>query len=171
MNSKDKKIVWAIVQVWLIPIICVFTVAYFAFLKHDFYLWQLQCSVATINNPPRTKLIASAKDLGLLAGNGNHCDYFVAQLRSFPEDMSPKQIQNFYQNTKIWNPLNRQKEIISVGIVKNGKIESNGDWTGIGKFLQEHFHEHLPHNLTNQHLYFVFFFEGGYDTACDIRCM
>lgn len=170
MNSKDKKFIWAIVLFWLTFFVCAFTLAYFAFLKHDFYLWQLQHSVATINNPPRTKRIASTKDLGLLAGNGNHCDYFVAQLRSFPESMSPKQIQNFYKNTKIWNPLNRQYEIISVGIIKDGKIESNEDWTGIGKFLQEHFHERLPNKLTNQRLYFVFFFDGGYDTTCDIRC-
>jgi hypothetical protein len=134
-------------------------------------LWQLQRSIATLSNPPNTKLIASAKDIGLLVGNGNHCDYFVAQLRSYPASISSKQIQEFYKNTKIWNPLSRQLETISIGIIKDGKIESNEDWTGTGPFLQEYFQRNLPKKLTNQHLYFVLFLDGGYGTACDIRCM
>jgi hypothetical protein len=171
MNSKDKKIVWSIVLVWSIPIICAFTLAYFAFLQHDFYLWQLQRSVATINNPPNTKSIASAKDIGLLVANGNHCDYFVAQLRSFPENMTSKQIQLFYKNSKIWNPLNRRTEIVSIGVIKNGRIESNEAWTGISPFLQSYFHKNLPRQLKDQHFYFVFVLDIGNAVACDIRCV
>ena len=163
-TRKTKTIIWAVAFV-----VC-FLPAYFLVFSHDVYLWQLNRSLAAVNHPPSTKRISSSKDLGLLAGNSNHCDYFVAELRSC-NNLSPKQIETFYKNTKIWNPLNRRNERVSVGVIEKGRINTNEDWTGAGNFLKDYFKTNLPQKLNNQKLYFVFFLDVGNETGCDIRCM
>jgi hypothetical protein len=168
--NKTRKIKIAIVGIWSVALLLLVVPAYFLVFSHDLYLQQLNRSLAGINHPLDTKLISSSKDLGLLVGNSNHCDYFVAELRNY-NNLSPKQIETFYKDTKIWNPLNRRRERVSIGIIEKGKIRSNEDWMGAGDFLKDYFKAHLPQKLGNQRLYFVFFLDVGNEVGCDVRCI
>lgn len=49
---------------------------------HDRQLRALRRDFARLRHPPGTRLIGSKAVVGLLSGNGNHCDYFVGDLRT-----------------------------------------------------------------------------------------
>lgn len=51
---------------------------------HDRRLQRLEETFANLKHPPGTRELAIESDLGLLQGNGNHCDYFVGSLRAGP---------------------------------------------------------------------------------------
>jgi len=165
-TGRDAKLCWR----WVLSLILLCSLAYFLFLSHDVYLWQLSRSLTALKHPQHTQRVAVVKDLGLLVANGNHCDYFVAEMRSYSGDLSPDSIEKFYRNSQIWNPLNRRYERVSVGVVENGGIKSDEDWTGTGDFLKDYFKSYLPRKLSNQKLYFVLFLDVGNSTGCDLRC-
>ena len=49
---------------------------------HDRRLEQLEQVFAKLQHPPGSRELAFESELGLLQGNGNHCDYFVGALRA-----------------------------------------------------------------------------------------
>jgi hypothetical protein len=168
MNSIKKRTVLSVFIVYG-GLLLVLGASYRLVFSHDFYLWQLSRSLAAADHPSQTRHIAFAKDIGLLVGNSNHCDYFVGELRSY-EEQSKKEIEAFYKDAFIWNPLNRRKEHISIGFVENGKISSNADWLGAPEFLKDHFTPYLR-RTKNQKLYFIFFLDVGNEVGCDVRCV
>ena len=52
-------------------------------LIHNLRLSRMKRLLDEISHPDNTEYIFSRSVLGLLAGNGNHCDYFVGEMRSF----------------------------------------------------------------------------------------
>ncbi|HEX8235592.1 MAG TPA: hypothetical protein VF600_06515 [Abditibacteriaceae bacterium] len=165
MNRKAK-----ILLIYASGVTCLLALTYLLVWSHDVSLWQLSRSLTSVKHPPNTNRVAFMKNLGLLVANGNHSDYFVAEMRSYSSNLSPRAIERFYQGTNIWNPLNRRHERVSVGVIENGRIRSNEDLTEAGDFLKHYFKPFLPRTLTNQKIYFVFFLDVGNGTGCDIRC-
>ena len=51
-------------------------------LPHDLHQVQLRREYRTLLHPVPSRELAYEADMGLLEGNGNHCDYFVGQLRT-----------------------------------------------------------------------------------------
>jgi hypothetical protein len=51
-------------------------------LPHDLKLVQVKKQYRALSHPAASRAIAFEADLGLLEGNGNHCDYFVGELRA-----------------------------------------------------------------------------------------
>jgi hypothetical protein len=51
-------------------------------LPHDLHQLQLRREYRTLLHPAPGRVLASEADMGLLEGNGNHCDYFVGELRT-----------------------------------------------------------------------------------------
>ncbi|MFT3711691.1 MAG: hypothetical protein QM817_28980 [Archangium sp.] len=50
-------------------------------LPHDLKLVRMKRQFRELPHPP-SRVLAFEADLGLLEGNGNHCDYFVGELRA-----------------------------------------------------------------------------------------
>lgn len=68
---------------------------------NNFRLWRFEQHFAALSHPPQSKFIERKKAVGLF-GNGNHCDFFVAELRSFSG--SQHNIRNFYHPIRIIVP-------------------------------------------------------------------
>jgi len=147
------------------------TIFWFLFgatLLHNWNLMQLDKSFGRVVHPQQTAHLSSVNEVGLLIGNGDHCDFFVGHLRSFTG--SRKNIQNFYSKSKIWNPLNNSLQPIDILFLENGEIPSSQ-------------RDYLPREFDSasrwlstpldrkQNYYLVYFFDVGYDAGFDVRCL
>lgn len=61
---------------------------------HQLYLVAMERQYRAVVHPPDSRVLAEESDLGLLEGNGNHCDYFVGELRVFRQPLA--ELQAFY---------------------------------------------------------------------------
>lgn len=50
-------------------------------IAHEQKLWRLEGSFRDVTHPAATALVTKRSRVGLLLGNGNHCDSFVGELR------------------------------------------------------------------------------------------
>lgn len=55
-------------------------------LPHDLRLRRLKSEYSKLAHPAGSRVLEARSELGLLEGNGNHCDYFVGELRVAPVD-------------------------------------------------------------------------------------
>lgn len=63
-------------------------------LPHQLHLLRLEQRFDAIEHPTGSRLVARESALGLLEGNGNHCDYFVGELRL--SSSSEAELKTFY---------------------------------------------------------------------------
>src|SRR5262245_32786829 len=75
------------------------TLAYGGCLQHDVRLWRMRWRFTAVAHPPGSTRLDSASALGLLSGNGNHCDYFVGELRS--SKLPGRTIEAFYAGQRL----------------------------------------------------------------------
>lgn len=75
---------WIALFVLALPVLVIAVPQLWVRHAHDQRLKRLEVSVANLKHPPGTRELAIESDLGLLQGNGNHCDYFVGALRAGP---------------------------------------------------------------------------------------
>ena len=143
---------------------------------NDDKLWKFQQNSQKIAHPSESIRLASGSDFGILAGNSNHCDFFVGEIR-WTTQLSAEQIEEFYEDMFIpavqpytlWDEPG-SVEHISVLIVRDGLM------TEYDRFW-------LPYSLntfdawggnTSEYqdgiLYFVYVFIVGYDPGSDVRC-
>ncbi len=55
-------------------------------LLHNHHLVGVEEAFSLINHPENTHPLGGVSRVGLLVGSGNHCDFFVGQVRSTTED-------------------------------------------------------------------------------------
>ncbi len=82
---------------WIVVVLAIVAMMMLCFspcLPHDFRLRQMKRDFARLSHPAGSRVLESRSDLGLLEGNGNHCDYFVGELRVAP--LSAEALQAFY---------------------------------------------------------------------------
>src|SRR3954463_15671912 len=51
-------------------------------LRHEYTLWHLRGALAELEHPTGTTEIKGTSAVGLLSGNGNHCDFATYQVRT-----------------------------------------------------------------------------------------
>lgn len=66
---------------------------------NDVRLWQFELDFQQIAHPPDSERLATASRLGLLAGNGNHCDFYVGEMRW--TRLSREDVQTHYAGATI----------------------------------------------------------------------
>ena len=64
--------------------------------------------IEALPHPDQSEPVLTHSRVGLLIGNGNHCDYFVGHVRSF--DGNKDLIQNHYSNFTFLNPVTERYE-------------------------------------------------------------
>jgi len=68
-------------RLWLLVPLALVLAVVSPCLPHQVHLLRLEQRYDAIEHPTSSRLIARTSALGLLEGNGNHCDYFVGELR------------------------------------------------------------------------------------------
>lgn len=132
--------------------------------KHDRTLLSLKKSFDLISHPEKTKIVAQFSKLGVLSGNGNHCDYFVGQLRK--TNLSPNEIIAWYKKTgKISSDVGRDCDVM-IEFYSKGKLK---EYDAV-PFDYEDLSQLIPHIENNQNYYLIYVFDTGYDAGWDYRC-
>ncbi len=158
MKTRDKKTnrVKILAVCLALPVFC------FGYpLSHNWNLWRLRNSLASVHHPARTSSLKFVQDVGNLAGTGNQIDYFVGEVRTYSG--SKTQVKSFYSGLKVWNPAARGFERPQVIFADDTSQEAESlawsqevnDWSL------------FPAN--NQKAYVVYVFDGGYGPGLDIR--
>jgi hypothetical protein len=130
-------------------------------------LWQFERRFGAISHPPQSKLVARTHEIGLF-GNGNHCDFLVAEVRSF--NGSSNGVRNFYRKTRVAVP-NRADNGYSD--VKNGTqpVETEFLRSPLPKNYRWKFSFAKPIDLSassgRKNLYVVFINNSGENNSWD----
>ncbi|MBW3637700.1 MAG: hypothetical protein KY445_14740 [Armatimonadetes bacterium] len=157
----------------LSPFLLLFVLVFGTTLYNNFRLWNFERNFAAISHPPQTKFIARTKEVGLF-GNGNHCDFLVAEVRSFIG--SPNAVRNFYKSTRIAvpNDLDDGSQGVQDGtqpveiVLLPSPLPKNYRW-------KYHINEiDLSSTAGQKDLYVVLIANYGesysWDSMCDFRC-
>lgn len=175
-------------RLWLAFTLCslsLLVISCFAFRpSKDLNLARLKTEFQALPHPIDSELIQTYSEMGLIEGNSNHCDYFVAQLRR--SSLSEKQIQAHYQQLHLTAPerqhLFHQSEAPTlVPAVFPARVNDteqtlvfeaslSEQWAGIPYIVKDIASDPPPEAFLNkQALYLVFVLDGGYP-ASDLRC-
>ena len=71
-------------------------------IRHNRKLERMKEAFSSLRHPAGTARITLKKKVGLLSGNGNHCDYFVGELRSYSGDTNA--VGEWYKGLKVKGP-------------------------------------------------------------------
>lgn len=105
----------ALTLLWVVPVLAVLFMLFADRLTNDLRLWQIERQLKAIHPPPETKEISSHSAVGLLVGNGNHCDFFAGIV--YRSQRNSDTIQAHYNDTRFLNPVTGEHEKLSVTIL------------------------------------------------------
>jgi hypothetical protein len=158
MNSKSKKTKrLKILAVCLaLPMVC------FAYpLLHNWNLWRLRNSVASVRHPAGTSSVKFVQDIGNLSGTHNQIDYFVGEVRTYAG--SKMRVKSFYSDLKVWNPIAKRFEHLNIVFTDDDSDEAQSlAWS-------QEINDWSLFPANNQKSYVVYVFDGGYEPGFDIR--
>ena len=141
---------------------------------HEHLLWQFSQKYAKVKHPASTRHVRDYKELGLLIGNGDHCDLFVGELRSYT--CSRQQLLKQYASQKFWSPISEEYLPVEILFIDKGKVES-------GILYHGEIESQLPAPIEriaadakaakerSKRYYIVYIFDPGYDAGFDVRCL
>lgn len=158
----------------LSPFLLLFGLFLLTPLYNNFRLLKLEQNFAAMSHLPLSKFVARTKDVGLF-GNGNHCDFFVAELRSFSG--SPNAARKFYESIRVAVPNNADEDFQGVKdgtqpveiIFLPSPLPANYRW-------KYHYNDtwDLSHLAGQKYLYIVLILNSGesysWESWCDSRC-
>lgn len=104
-----------ITLICVLPICALLFVIFVGPITNEVHLWQIRRQLKAIQPPPETEEISSHSAIGLLVGNGNHCDFFAGTV--YRTQSTPGTIQAHYQDIQFLNPISGEPEDLSVTIL------------------------------------------------------
>lgn len=164
---KIFKIFVGIIFLFFITVGVIFLVKVFSSVhEHNEYLHQLTEKFNRIEHLKSSQKELEFKGVGLLAGNGNHCDYLVGQIRA--SDVSRDEIQSFYDemNRRNKNDKNSQINQIKIIFYNDGLLVEDDAIPEV----YSHLSAIVPDYDKNLNYYIVYVFDGSYDPGYDYRC-
>lgn len=132
-------------------------------LRNDWLLWRFRSAFAEMPHPAETTEIGLGSDVGLLMGNGNHCDFFVGVARCFNGDRGS--IRRFYKKAVVRNPIDGNAEPVQLAFFTGGSLPGESvpyDFSRI-----ESWGRRADKSST---VYVVYVFPSGYEPGWDFRC-
>ena len=139
---------------------------------HDRMLRQHCRKYRAVTHPTFTQRVKYYRELGLLIGNGNHCDLFVGELRSYTG--SQRQLLTHYAAQSFWSPLQHRLPVdvffIENGIITGGTIENEDISLCIPFTVERILQDAKAFERSADKLYIVYMFDYGYEPGLDIRC-
>jgi hypothetical protein len=88
-------------------------------IRHNRKLEIMHQSFSSLGHPAGTSSIARQKKVGLLSGQGNHCDYFVGELRSYTGETNI--VREWYRRLTISGPDQRRYDL-DILFLKDGSF-------------------------------------------------
>ena len=79
---------------------------------NSYRLARIERGVVNLPHPAGTEPLRTFSALGILTGNGNHCDYFVGHARWHTS--TQEQVEAFYDGTSFYNPVSGRYESVEV---------------------------------------------------------
>lgn len=143
------------------------------FFVHDRMLWQFRAKYRTVRHPANTQRVRFYSDLGLLIGNGNHCDLFVGELRSYTG--ARRELLKAYAGQSYWSPIEHDRLPVEVLFVEDNGLREGILYHGeIGFELPSPLggirEDAMSYRQRSKKYYVVYMFDPGYDAGFDIRC-
>src|SRR2546421_11799699 len=100
---RPTFIKWSVIAVLVFVVALVFASCALAMIRNSWHLHQMERALATIAPPPQSERLAIRSGLGVLTGNGNHCDFFAGAI--FVSKSAPGAIRQHYAGRTFLNPL------------------------------------------------------------------
>ncbi len=129
--------------------------------QHEWSAWKLGRALGTVAHPADTSLLVATRKVGLLVGNGNHCDFFAGELRRFTG--TREQLRAFYAGKEVPSPLGSYPEEVRIAFFGEERpVDLPYDFDAAEKWG-------APPSQAGQ-LYIVYLYNGGHDPGMDLRC-
>jgi len=100
-----------------LPLVAIYYLLFHDAMANDRRLSQITQQLKALPLPPETIEVSSHAAVGLLAGNGNHCDYFVGAV--YRSQSSEEDILKHYQGRQFQNPVQDRLEEWDITILKD----------------------------------------------------
>ena len=123
---------------------------------------ERECFISLFH-PQDTSRVALKSKVGLLAGNGNHCDFFVGKLRTYA--IEKEKVKNHYADSSIDNPVSGRRQNIEILFIDNGIIPEARlpyDFDNLDGW-------NLPSDEKLKPMYLLYIF-NSYEANADVRC-
>ncbi len=133
--------------------------------NNSWNLGKIQKALREIPIPSNTQRLASNSAVGLLVGNGNHCDFFAGEI--FRSELPADAILQHYTNRLILNPVTSDKEEIGVRILTNA-TQLSSLWLP-DRFTHPDAWGVSTDTFSNATIYLVSVMRS-YDANHDVRC-
>jgi hypothetical protein len=118
--------------------------------------YRFRQAIKAIDHPQGTLAVDDESQMGLLVGNSNHCDYYVAQLRSYEGDFAA--IESHYETATFFNPVTQLYESPDVARFPTDETFFASELVG-WRFVPD----------DERSLYIVYIFRI-YEPNADLRC-
>lgn len=161
-----RKKLYLFIAVWSIAAFLLCAIFVLPYRRNNRIMFDLERSLSKLTHPSSSFKICEISELGLLTGNGNHCDFFVSQIRSYTS--SKMDIEYYYRSKKILNPLTHEMDHVEVTFITLGNLSKKDI-------------DYLPYNIKEMlkscklkkggKYYIVYLFHVGDQPSCDLRCI
>ena len=152
----------------ILPILALIVAGFFIFpivantTTNSSHLRLFRKRIKALSHPDHSESVTTHSKIGLLVGNGNHCDFFVGHIRSF--DGNKVMIQNHYKNLTFLNPITKNHENCDILFFEDDKTPTS--------YLPYEFDsldawQVKGHDLTKLYVLSIF---RSYDANRDFRC-
>jgi hypothetical protein len=131
------------------------------FLVHDYALYRYAREFRQMAHPADTTLVSYKTALGLITGNGNHCNYFIGELRRYNGD---KQALLSFYDTERFAGLGS-----GLLFIENGAFPADA-WESLPHGLDQLSAWLRPPTKATDPLYLVFTLHIDLNAGWDIRC-
>ncbi len=128
---------------------------------HNQKLASYVAAFREIEHPPGTSEIGF-QSLVTLVGNGNHCDYFVGEMRQFTGERQT--IVEFYTGQKV------QEQPLVVAFVENGEFPHETSLRFLPRGLDNPRNWLDSPSVSLENVYVVYILSVGDNAGLDIRC-
>jgi hypothetical protein len=115
--SLRKIITWSLITLAVLGVALIFASCVPDIIANNRHLHQMEKALLAIPPAPQSKQLAVRSAVGLLTGNGNHCDFFAGAL--FQSSATPDSIRQHYAGRTFLNPITSKQETIDVTIITN----------------------------------------------------
>lgn len=163
--SRRRLITRSIIAVPVLLLMFVVGSCGFDFVTNNRHLNQMKHSLATLPLPPQTEQLATRSAVGLLSGNGNHCDFFVGTI--FRSNLSPDSIRQHFAESTFFNPVTAKRESVEITILTDTE-SMNRAWLPDGLESVESWRL-SPAMLSSGTVFLVSIFRS-YEANNDCRC-
>jgi len=158
---QAAKWVGMLLAFYLLCLLLCGIVFFSSILTHNRELAQYAIDFEKIEHPANTSSVSFNRAVGLLSGNGNHCDYFVGEMRRFTGER--QELVIFYADQEVAG------KSVRIEFVENGEFARLDRWSlPNGLDHPQGWLKSSTDSLNN--LYVVYVLDVGYEPGFDIRC-